>query len=217
VTVTVAIAMPVAAVAVALTVTRPGRAGGHAERPPARLSLPPAAAGTRGRPGASRFTAAGGRLVIPAIGVDAPMTPAGAVGTRGTAALSIPDDIATVGWWDGTISEGGRTLHEDAPSPGQPGVAVIAGHVDSAAGPGALFDLKDLKAGDLIEIIDSRGRASAWTVDAAPETELKTELPTALWVTTGPPTIALVTCGGPFDAATGHYLDNVIVWARRAG
>ena len=28
-----------------------------------------------------------------------------------------------------------------------------------------------------------------------------------------PPKLAIVTCGGPFDAATGHYLDNVIVWA----
>jgi Sortase domain len=96
-------------------------------------------------------------------------------------------------------------------------VAVIAGHVDSTAGPGALFKLKDLRVGDSIEIVDSRGRASAWTVDAAPETDLKTELPPALWATTGPPAIALVTCGGPFDTATGHYLDNVIVWARQAG
>ena len=55
---------------------------------------------------------------------------------------------------------------------------------------------------------------AAWTVDAPPQVNLKTELPPALWVTTGTPTVALVTCGGPFDKATGHYLDNVIVWAR---
>jgi hypothetical protein len=35
-------------------------------------------------------------------------------------------------------------------------------------------------------------------------------------VTTGPPKLALVTCGGPFVSATGHYLDNVIVWATPA-
>jgi hypothetical protein len=23
----------------------------------------------------------------------------------------------------------------------------------------------------------------------------------------------LITCGGPFDAASGHYLDNIIVYA----
>ena len=38
-------------------------------------------------------------------------------------------------------------------------------------------------------------------------------LPAGLFLNSGPPKLALVTCGGPFDAATGHYLDNVIVWA----
>ena len=42
---------------------------------------------------------------------------------------------------------------------------------------------------------------------------LKAQLPPQLWVTKGPAQLALVTCGGPFDAATGHYFDNVIVWA----
>jgi hypothetical protein len=37
------------------------------------------------------------------------------------------------------------------------------------------------------------------------------------FVNSGAPKLALVTCGGPFDAATGHYLDNVIVWARETG
>jgi len=41
-------------------------------------------------------------------------------------------------------------------------------------------------------------------------------LPASLWVTTGQPKLALVTCGGPFDATTGHYSDNLIVWATEA-
>ena len=28
------------------------------------------------------------------------------------------------------------------------------------------------------------------------------------------PEFRLITCGGPFDTASGHYLDNVIVFAR---
>ena len=27
------------------------------------------------------------------------------------------------------------------------------------------------------------------------------------------PSLRLITCGGPFDRATGHYLDNIIVYA----
>jgi hypothetical protein len=153
-------------------------------------------------------------LEIPAIGVHAPLVPTGADGAPGTASLTVPDNIHMVAWWDGTVLDGDRVVHEEAPSPGQPGVAVIAGHIDSAsAGPGALYDLRELAKGDAVEIVDSLGRISTWTVSGPPETALKTNLPSALWVSTGPPRLAIVTCGGPFDTATGHYLDNVIVWA----
>jgi hypothetical protein len=166
------------------------------------------------RPLVAQIESSRALLEIPAIGVRAPLVPTGAKGAPGTASLIIPDNIHTVAWWDGTVLDGDRVVRENAPSPGQPGVAVIAGHIDSALdGPGALYDLKDLDKGDTIKIVDSRGRISTWTVIAAPETALKTNLPPALWVSTGPPKLAIVTCGGPFDAATGHYLDNVIVWA----
>ena len=164
----------------------------------------------------SRIAGSGSLLVIPALRVRAPVIPTGAVGAPETASLTIPADVDTVGWWDGNVHDGDRTIQEDAPAPGQPGVAVIAGHVDSAAaGPGALYHLADLKVGDIIEISDSAGHLSSWTVDAAPQNALKSELPPALWVTTGPPKLALVTCGGPFDPATGHYQDNVIAWAKQ--
>jgi hypothetical protein len=156
-------------------------------------------------------------LLIPSLGVRAPLVPIGAVGAAETASLTIPEDIHSVGWWDGTVRDGDHTLQEDAPRPGQPGVALIAGHIDSAvAGPGALYDLGELTPGAIIEVVDSRGRLSDWVVTSAPQTTLKTQLPPSLWVTTGTPKLALVTCGGPFDSATGHYLDNVIIWAAAA-
>jgi hypothetical protein len=109
-------------------------------------------------------------------------------------------------------------VRETAPAPGQSGVALIAGHIDSAAaGPGALYDLKDVRPGAAVEVIGVNGHVTSWVVTGAPETVGKDELPPALWVTTGSPKLALVTCGGPFDPASGHYLDNVIVWAVPAG
>jgi len=165
----------------------------------------------------SEIGTVGSFLVIPSLGVKAPLVPTGAVGPAGTASLTIPADIHTVGWWDGTVSDGDHTVQEDAPQPGQPGVALIAGHIDSAvAGPGALYDLGELRPGDSVEIVNSRGRSSDWVVSGPPETTLKTELPPSLWVTSGAPKLALVTCGGPFDPETGHYVDNVIVWATPA-
>jgi Sortase domain len=167
--------------------------------------------------GVSDIGPSGSTLVIPSLKVDAPLTPTGAVGAPETASLTIPSDIHAVAWWDGKVQDGSRVVREDAPRPGQAGVALIAGHIDSAAaGPGALYDLKDLTVGDTVEVIDSHHHLSTWRVSAPPDTTLKTELPASLWVTTGAPKLALVTCGGPFDSATGHYLDNVIVWARPA-
>jgi hypothetical protein len=187
--------------------------------PPPLPTVAPAPGATVGGagPGVSTIGSTGSFLIISSLGVDAPLVPTGATGPTETASLNIPDDIHTVAWWDGTVDDGGRTVYEDAPQPGQPGVALIAGHIDAAtAGPGALYDLKDVVVGATVEIVDSDGHVSRWTVSAPPETRLKTELPPALWVTTGTPKLALVTCGGPFDARTGHYLDNVIVWASPA-
>lgn len=139
--------------------------------------------------------------------------PTGAVGPVSDASLTVPDNIHEVGWWDGAVTDGSTIVPERAPQPGQPGVAIIAGHVDSAvAGPGALYRLKDLNVGDSIWV-DLQGHNSDWRVSSEPEITAKTQLPTSLFDTSGPPRLALVTCGGPFDSATGHYVDNVIVWA----
>jgi hypothetical protein len=193
---------------------RSRRSSAAADRVPVTVpSVPHSNAG----PVVSDIGTTGSFLLIPSLGVDAPLVPTGATGRPETASLTIPGDVHTAAWWDGTVSQGSRITHEDAPAPGQPGVAVIAGHIDSArAGPGALYDLKNISVGATVEIVDSGGHVAKWTVSTRPLTTRKTALPSSLWVTRGRPTLALVTCGGPFDRATGHYLDNVIVWATPA-
>ena len=43
----------------------------------------------------------------------------------------------------------------------------------------------------------------------------KTSFPTSLvYGATPDPELRLVTCGGTFDSTTGHYLDNIVVFAR---
>jgi hypothetical protein len=168
-------------------------------------------------PGVSTIGATGSYLIIPSLDVQAPLVPTGAAGAVDRAALTIPADVHTAAWWDGIVSDGSRTIDEDAPAPGQPGVALIAGHVDSAsAGPGALYDLRNIAVGAIVEIVDSDRHLSRWRVSAPPLMTRKTALPSSLWQTTGPAKLALVTCGGSFDATTGHYLDNVIVWTTPA-
>jgi hypothetical protein len=45
-----------------------------------------------------------------------------------------------------------------------------------------------------------------------------TALPTErIWTPTSRPLLRLITCGGSFDHATGHYRENLIVYAAPTG
>ena len=163
------------------------------------------------KPGAvSVIRGAGAALVIPALRVHAPVVATGAV----DGSMTIPADVHIVGWYNGTDNYQGTTYSFRAPWPGQPGVSVLAGHINWVGqGPGALYYIGQLVVGDPVEVVGSNGVATYWRVSQPPVTLPKSALPASLFVSTGPPRLALVTCGGPYDSATGHYLDNVIVWA----
>ena len=147
-------------------------------------------------------TAAPVALRIDALGVTAPLVP---VGVLEDGAMEIPDDVGTVGWY----ATAARRV-----SPGDPGVAVLAGHRDSRVqGAGALHDVGELARGDLVHVVHVDGRVSTWRVDEVLETP-RDELPgELLFSREGPPRIALVSCGGEFDRTTGSYTHNTIVIA----
>jgi sortase (surface protein transpeptidase) len=135
---------------------------------------------------------------IPRLGVDAPVEPVG-VGTQGE--LIIPHSPMDVGWY-----QGGSV-------PGEAGVALLTSHVDTRTeGRGVFAGLVRLDAGDVVTTVAADGTEQRWTVTARTQ-HLKTDLPQALFARSGPPVLALVTCGGPFDATVRSYRDNVIVWA----
>jgi hypothetical protein len=67
-----------------------------------------------------------------------------------------------------------------------------------------------------------RGQAAqwavgAWTVDGV-QKAAKTSFPTDdVYGNVPYPALRLVTCGGPFDANTGEYLDSIVVYAHLTG
>ncbi|HEY0638208.1 MAG TPA: class F sortase, partial [Pseudonocardiaceae bacterium] len=138
-------------------------------------------------------------LRIPRIGVD--VRGLVGLGLDATGALAAPADPRSAGWFAaGTV-------------PGDQGPALIAGHVDSGAGPAVFFRLSELRDGDEVHVDRSDGRTVAFTVVSV-GTYPKDGFPTEQVY--GPTPVAelrLVTCGGPFDRAGGRYLDNVIVQA----
>jgi hypothetical protein len=140
------------------------------------------------------------RVRVPDLGINAPVTAVGI--DLATGELDVPAPIQRTGWW------------RDGAAPGDPhGAVLIGGHVDSATqGTGAFFRLKDATAGDRVQVVTAGGRVRTYRVVSVRRMP-KADLPTDIWSLKGRPRLVLVTCGGPFDQAAGHYVDNIVVTA----
>jgi LPXTG-site transpeptidase (sortase) family protein len=137
---------------------------------------------------------------IPRIGVNAPVMK---LGRDADGTVQVPPLAAhnLTGWY------------RYGPSPGQRGPAVILGHVDSTAGISVFYYLKNLHTGDTVLVTLADGKVAAFAVDGL-QRVAKDAFPTAsVYGKSGYPSLRLITCGGPFDQATGHYTDNIIVYA----
>jgi sortase (surface protein transpeptidase) len=138
-------------------------------------------------------------LAIPAIGVEETLFEQLSLSAAGE--LDPPADFAHVGWFAA------------GPVPGDPGPAVIAGHVDSRSGPAVFFKLRDLRPGDAVTVRRSDGKTVAFTVDSV-QRYPKNAFPTnAVYGPTPGSALRLITCGGSFDPAKRSYRDNVVVYA----
>jgi Sortase domain len=137
---------------------------------------------------------------IPAIGVTARVIPL-ALNPDGT--MQTPRDFSVTGWY--------KPWRE----PGERGSAVITGHVDSVDGPAVFYRLRDLRRGNIITIGRADGSIVRFRIEGL-ERWPKAEFPTQrVFRPTRISTLRLVTCSGNFDASTGHYVDNTIVYAAR--
>lgn len=139
------------------------------------------------------------RLLIPAIGVD---TPLDRLGLDPGGAMQVPADFGRAGWFAA------------GPAPGQPGPAVLAGHVDSRGGPAVFFRLRELAPGDGVQVELADGSRLRFAVEGS-RSYPKAAFPTAAVFGPTPDTaLRLITCGGSFDRARGSYRDNLVVSAR---
>jgi len=140
-------------------------------------------------------------ITVPAIHVSSAITE---LHLQGDGALQVPEDPAQAGWWSGGAA------------PGDAGPAVIVGHVDSLRGPAVFYLLSALHPGDQVKIGRRDGSTVGFVVEAVrqyPKDAFPTDL---VYGPTSQPTLRLLTCGGAFDRATGHYSDNVVVFAHLA-
>ena len=137
-------------------------------------------------------------LQVPAIGLDVSLS---TLGLNPDGTVQVPTDIQQPGWY------------RLGPSPGQIGSAVILGHVDSYQGAAVFFKLRDLVAGDLINVNLADGQTAQFKVTTV-AMYLKSGFPDqAVYGSHGFSGLQLVTCAGAFDAKTGHYLSNIVVYS----
>ena len=139
-------------------------------------------------------------LRIPSIGVQS--SELVDLVTEADGSLEVPVDFAQPGWYS------------PGAAPGQLGPSVIAGHVDSKRGPAVFYRLGELRPGATVEVGREDGSTARFVVDKV-ERYPKDEFPTVAVYgdTTQRAELRLITCGGAFDSATGHYVDNVVAYA----
>lgn len=140
------------------------------------------------------------RVLLPRLGIDAALLPLH-LGKRDEL---VPPPYGQAGWY------------EAGPEPGEPGRAVIAGHVDSKTGPDVFAALGEARAGDSIRVRLADRSTVTFLVQAV-EVHPRADFPTSrVYGTDGTTELRLITCTGSYDATAGGYQDNVVVFARLA-
>ncbi|MFF7171882.1 class F sortase [Streptomyces pseudovenezuelae] len=140
------------------------------------------------------------RLLIPKISVDAPFTDL-AIGPTGRLEPPPAHDTNLVGW------------HAKGVSPGEPGTAIIAGHVDTATSAAVFVNLGELEEGDVFHVDRADGRRASFVVDSV-ETFEKDNFPSRrVYDDTARPEVRLITCAGDYDHTARDYKDNLVVFA----
>lgn len=142
------------------------------------------------------------RIEVPSIGVDSSLM---GLGLDAQGAMQVPAEGFPAGWYTG------------APTPGETGPAVIAGHVDWAGAPGVFFELTNLEPGAEIAVTREDGSIARFEVTEV-TTFPKDEFPTDLvYGTLDYAGLRLITCGGAFDESASSYQDNVVAFAKLVG
>ena len=137
-------------------------------------------------------------LTIPKIGVSAPVE---YVATDAQGRMGVPENYWNVAWFQpGTV-------------PGQPGNAVVAGHVDSAQlGPVVFWDLKNLVPGDYVYVTATDGTELTFQVTDVATYAVNDAPLQRIFGSTSERNLNLITCEGIFDPNARDYDKRRVVY-----
>jgi sortase (surface protein transpeptidase) len=141
-------------------------------------------------------------LKIPKLGVNARVMQ---TGVTSSGALGTPNNVYDTAWYTGSAK------------PGQPGATLIDGHVSSWTTHGVFYGLKNLVAGDTIQIVRGDGVVLNYQVVRtqaydANNVDMKAAMTP---VTNGKPGLNLITCTGQIQKGTSQFNKRLIVFAQQ--
>lgn len=119
--------------------------------------------------------------------------------------LDVPKNPRVVGWWAPGAKPGART-----------GTAILAGHINYNGVAGSLAKIGTLNPGDAVYVdgVHNGRRTRVKFAITGVRTYDKKVLPyKEIFDQKSVGRLAIVTCGGPFDAQTGSYLQNIVAFA----
>lgn len=146
-------------------------------------------------------TASPVRMVIPAIGVDAPIS---VKGLLPDGVMELPNGPEDVAWYNFTAR------------PGAGSNAVFSGHLDYRNyGPAVFWRLKELQQGDIVEVRLDDGSVLRYRVSLMTSYEARTAPVAEIVGPSSKEVLTLITCGGTFDSASRNYSQRLVVRAER--
>ncbi|MGW0117827.1 class F sortase [Streptomyces sp. NPDC003327] len=139
-------------------------------------------------------------LVIPRLGLRAPIDP---VGVADDGQMEVPKDPDRVGWY------------RYSPAPGaDQGSSVVVGHVDAKGlGLGVLYGLTEVRQGDRVRVVRDDGTTLTYEITARRTLGKTALVRSAVFDREGPAVLNLVTCAGPYLPDKGGYQNNLVVTA----
>ncbi len=138
-------------------------------------------------------------IEIPAINVKAPSV---GVGLKENGEMDVTKSFEETFWFDKGYK------------PGEPGNAVIGGHVDSKEGPAIFYDIKKLKAGDEVIVTSKDGEKRTFVVTDKKEFPWDEAPLRSIFGYSHASTLNLITCTGDYDRAAENYSKRLVVYTK---
>ena len=134
-------------------------------------------------------------------------------------AIGVNAQIETVEIVDGVLQDPTGPFvvswYKETARPGEEGNIVMAGHVDYwDVGPAVFYSIASLTEDAEIMVSGDDNAVYVYLVDSVNLYDALNAPVGEIVGTTDEPALTLITCGGPFDYATGEYLQRTVVRAR---